>query len=188
MLTILFRLFTAFLRVGAAAFGGGYAVLPLIRETCLAHGWLTPEQFADVAAWAEFTPGPVTLNAASCAGFTAAGIPGALAATVGCVLPSLPIVALLVFVRRKYREHPLFSGVLGGLRSAVCALIFSAFAAQLLSAGFGGASLPEVLTGHASADPAGLLLFGGAFALCRAKTVPPAALILFCGLCGALMA
>ena len=72
MLNTLISLFTSFILVGASAFGGGYAVLPMLRNTALSHGWLTAEQFADVCAFAEITPGPVALNAASYAGFTAA--------------------------------------------------------------------------------------------------------------------
>lgn len=187
MIAQLFELFSSFLLVGAAAFGGGYSVLPLIRETAVGHGWLSPEQFADVAAVAEITPGPVTLNAASYAGFSAAGLPGAVAATVGCVLPSVPAVALLVLLWRRYREHPLFSGVFGGLRPAVCALIFSAFFTLFLSSVFWGASVPEVLTGRASVNAAGMVLFLGAAALARSKSLPPAAVILLSGVCGALM-
>ncbi len=188
MIGTLVGLFLAFLRVGAAAFGGGYGVLPVIRDTTVSHGWLTTGQFADVVAFAEITPGPITLNAASYAGFAAAGIPGAVAATVGCVLPSLPAVALLVLLYRRYREHPLFSGVLGGIRPAVCALVFSAFLTLLLSSAFYGASLADVLTGRASVSAAGLLIFLGAFAVCRTKAVPPSVLILCCGLAGALLA
>ena len=188
MLSVLIELFTSFFLIGASAFGGGYAVLPMLRESALSHGWLTAERFADVVAFAEITPGPVALNAASFAGYTAAGIPGAVAATVGCVLPSLPAAVLLVFLWRRFREHPLYAGFFGGLRPAVCALIFSAFLTLFLSAAFGGASLPDLLSGRASVDVAGLLLFAGAFAVARAKTVPPAALILFCGICGALLA
>ena len=187
MFTGLVRLFTAFLRVGALAFGGGYSVLPLIREAAVTNGWLSQEQFADVVAFAEITPGPVTLNAASYAGFSAAGLPGAVAATLGCVLPSVPAVALLVFLYGKYCSHPLFEGILGGLRPAVCALVFSAFLALFLSSVFSGGSLADVLAGRASFNTAGFLIFAGAFALARAKTVPPAVLILFCGLCGALL-
>ncbi len=188
MLNTLIALFTSFLTVGASAFGGGYAVLPMLRDTALSHGWLTAEQFADVCAFAEITPGPVALNAASYAGFTAAGVPGAIAATLGCVLPSLPAAALLVLLWKRFREHPVYVGFFGGLRPAVCALIFSAALTLFLSAAFGGASLPALLTGRASVDAAGLLIFAGAFAAARMKTLPPAALILFCGVCGALMA
>ena len=188
MLMTLAQLFASFFLVGLSAFGGGYAVLPMIRETVLTRGWLTAEQFADVTALAEITPGPVTLNAASYAGFTAAGIPGAVAATVGCVLPSLPAAALLVFLWKRFREHPVYAGIFGGLRPAVCALIFSAFLTLLLSSAFGGASLPDLLAGRAPVDASGLLLFCGAFALARMKAVPPAALILLCGVCGMLLA
>lgn len=185
---VLLQLFAAFCRVGALAFGGGYSVLPMIRETVLARGWLTAGQFADVAAFAELTPGPVTLNAASYAGFMTAGLPGAVAATVGCVLPSLPAVALLVLLRKKIREHPVYGGFFGGLRPAVCAMIFAAAFTLLLSSVFCGASVGELFSGNASVDAAAFLIFAGAFVLARAKSVPPAALILFCGFCGAVMA
>ena len=185
---VLFELFAAFCRIGALAFGGGYSVLPMIRETVLSHGWLTAGQFADVAAFSEVTPGPVTLNAASYAGFMTAGLPGAVAATVGCVLPSLPAVALLILLRKRFREHPAYEGFFGLLRPAVCAMIFSAACTLLFSSVFFGASAADLLTGKAAVNAAALLIFSGAFVLARTKAVPPAALILFCGLCGAVMA
>ena len=119
---ILSELFLSFLQIGLFSVGGGYAAIPLIQyQTVELHGWLTETQFMDLAAIAEMTPGPVAINGATFVGLKIAGVPGALAATLGCIFPSLIIVSLLAFVYRKYRELPVLRNVLSSLRPAVVA-------------------------------------------------------------------
>ncbi|MBP3721220.1 MAG: chromate transporter, partial [Clostridia bacterium] len=86
---IYLQLFLAFLQIGALSFGGGYAAMPLIQaQTVTEHAWITFTDFADLVTIAEMTPGPIAVNAATFVGNRVAGIPGALAATAGVVLPS----------------------------------------------------------------------------------------------------
>ena len=130
---ILFELFLSFLQIGLFSIGGGYAAIPLIQsQTVELHTWLTETEFMDLATIAEMTPGPIAVNGATFVGLKIAGIPGALVATFGCILPSLVIVSLLAWVYRRYRELPLLQGVLASLRPAVVALIFSAGLNMLL--------------------------------------------------------
>ena len=76
----------AFLQVGAFSIGGGYAAMPLIKSLSVdTHAWLTAAEFADLVTIAEMTPGPIALNAATFVGMRMAGLPGAIAATLGCV-------------------------------------------------------------------------------------------------------
>ena len=97
---IYLQLFLSFLQIGALSFGGGYAAMPLIQQQVTEnHSWLTLTQFADIMAIAEMTPGPIAINSATFVGIRVAGIPGALVATFGCVLPSCVIVTLLAWVR-----------------------------------------------------------------------------------------
>ncbi len=136
---MLLELFLSFLQIGLFSVGGGYAAIPLIRsQTVELHPWLTAEEFMDLATIAEMTPGPIAINGATFVGLKIAGLPGAVAATLGCILPSLVLVSLLAFVYRKYRNLPLLQGVLSSLRPAVVALIFSAGLTMLLQAAFGG--------------------------------------------------
>ena len=80
------QLFLSFLQIGALSFGGGYAAMPLIEaQIVTTHGWLTMTEFANLVTIAEMTPGPIAVNAATFVGTKIAGVPGALAATAGCM-------------------------------------------------------------------------------------------------------
>ena len=84
---IYLELFWSFFQVGLFSIGGGYAAMPLIQDQVVdIHPWLTMTGFADIMAIAEMTPGPIALNAATFVGIQVAGLPGALIATIGCIL------------------------------------------------------------------------------------------------------
>ena len=117
---IYFQLFLSFLQIGAFSFGGGYAAMPLIQNQVVTlHGWLNPAEFTDLVTISQMTPGPIAINAATFVGTRIAGTPGALAATIGCVLPSCILVTLLAKIYLKYRNLSLIQGVLKSLRPAV---------------------------------------------------------------------
>jgi len=173
----LLLLFLEFCKIGALSFGGGYAVLPLIEEAAITrHGWLSYEMLADLITIAEITPGPIAVNAASFTGYMTAGIAGASAATLGCILPSCVIMSVLAVLYRKYRTSPVFDMILSSVRPAVCALIFSAFLTIALLTFFGIHSLYEI--GGTSVNITTLLLFAGSLALCLTRKIPPIAVIL----------
>ncbi len=145
---IYLELLWSFVQIGLFSIGGGYAAMPLIQHQVVdAHPWLTMSQFADVMAIAEMTPGPIAINAATFVGIQVAGIPGAIVATLGCVLPSCVIVMALGYVYYKYRGLKLVQGVLGGLRPAVVALIASAGLSLIVLSFYGQRTLPEDLGG-----------------------------------------
>ena len=176
-MTALLELFFSFLQIGLFSIGGGYAAIPLIQSQAVEiHGWLTAEQFLDLATIAEMTPGPIGINAATFVGTRVAGPAGAAAATLGFVLPSLVLVSLLSWIYRKYRSLPMLQGVLAALRPAVVALIAAAGLRMFLQIGFGG----RLDTG--SADWPAIALFAAAlFGLRKCKMSP----ILTIALCGA---
>lgn len=121
------ELFWSFFQIGLFSIGGGNASLPLIQAQIVEmHGWLSMTEFADVVAIAEITPGPIGVNSATFVGTKIAGLPGAIVATLGCILPSCIIVLTLAYFYKKLKDHPLMQGVLGGLRPAVVSLITSA--------------------------------------------------------------
>ena len=102
---IYLKLFLSFLKVGMFSIGGGYAAMPLIQsEVVTGYGWLTMSEFTDLITIAEMTPGPIAVNSATFVGIRIAGIPGAAAATFGCIFPSCIIVSLLAFVYYKYKN------------------------------------------------------------------------------------
>ena len=83
------QLFLAFLQIGAFSFGGGYAAMPLIKAQVIdRYAWLTMADFTDLVTIAEMTPGPIAVNSATFVGNQVAGIPGAIVATFGVILPS----------------------------------------------------------------------------------------------------
>lgn len=140
---IYLQLFLSFLQIGAFSFGGGYAAMPLIQNQVVAlHGWLNLAEFTDLVTISQMTPGPIAVNAATFVGTRIAGTPGAVAATVGCVLPSCILVTLLARIYLKYRNLSMIQGVLKSLRPAVVAMIGAAGVSILVTAfwGLGGFS------------------------------------------------
>ena len=124
---ILLQLFWSFFQIGLFSIGGGMAAMPLIQNQVVElHSWLTLTEFTDLITIAEMTPGPIAINSSTFVGIRIAGIPGALVATFGCILPSCVIVSVLAWVYFKYKDLTVIQGVLAGLRPAVVALIASA--------------------------------------------------------------
>ena len=95
---ICLTLFWNFLMIGTLSFGGGYGMISLVREVVLGHGWLTESEFLSFIAVSESTPGPLAVNMATFIGSSQAGLPGALVATLGVVLPSFVIILLVAAV------------------------------------------------------------------------------------------
>lgn len=124
---LLFKLFMAFFKIGAFTIGGGYAMLPLIQtEVVEKNQWLTPDEFMDILAIAEATPGPVAVNTSTYVGYKKAGLKGGLICTLGCILPSFIIILLVVKYFWGYRDNPNVAKVFLGIRPAVAALVGSA--------------------------------------------------------------
>lgn len=124
---IILQLFWSFLQIGMFSIGGGMAAMPLIQNQVVSlHNWLTLTEFTDLITIAEMTPGPIAINSATFVGMKVAGIPGAIIATFGNILPSCLIVSLLAWIYFKYKELTIVKGILSGLRPAVVALIASA--------------------------------------------------------------
>ena len=139
---IYFQLFLSFFQIGLFSFGGGYAAMPLIQgQVVQGHGWLSMSEFTDLITISQMTPGPIAVNSATFVGIKIAGIPGALAATFGCILPSCILVTLLAKLYLKYREMAMLQGILHSLRPAVVAMIASAGVSILVSAFWNGADV-----------------------------------------------
>ena len=135
---IYLQLFLSFLQIGLFSFGGGYAAMPLIQEQVTEiHPWLSMSEFTDLITISQMTPGPIAVNGATFIGIKMAGIPGALVATFGCILPSCVIVMVIAKLYLKYRNMSTLQGVLNTLRPAVVAMIASAGVSILISAFWG---------------------------------------------------
>ena len=124
---IYLELLWSFFQIGLFSIGGGYAAMPLIQHQAIdIHNWLTMQSFADIMTISQMTPGPIAINCATFVGIQVAGIPGALVATFGCVLPSSIIVTLLAFIYYRFKGIDAVQSVLKGLRPAVVAMIATA--------------------------------------------------------------
>lgn len=123
----LLLLFYEFFKAGLFAVGGGLATLPFILKMMDKYpSWFGTLQLADIVAIAESTPGPVGVNAATYAGYSAAGISGALIASLAVVLPSFIIISLIADLLQKYRSNKLVDDAFSGLRPMVAGLIAAA--------------------------------------------------------------
>ena len=174
---MLLDLFLCFMQVGLFSIGGGYASMPMIQAKAVEHYlWLTMGEFTDLMTIAEMTPGPITVNSATFVGIRMAGIPGALLATMGCILPSLIIVSLLSWLYEKYRSMDAMQAVLACLRPAVVALIASAALTILRVVVFAG--------GVVSAEAVQMLyvaLFAAALVVLRVRHSNPILVMVCCG-------
>ena len=124
---IYLQLFWAYLKIGIFGFGGGYAMLSMIEFEVVDHyGWMSIEEFSDMVALSQMTPGPVSINIATFIGYTVGGFWGSMVATAAIVMPSL---LLLVFVLRflfKNKENYIVKTTLSSMKPVIAGLIFVA--------------------------------------------------------------
>lgn len=170
MMELLLQVCFAFLKVGAFAFGGGYAVLAFLqREIVEANGWIDPAAFVDIIAIAEMTPGPIAVNASTFVGYNLFGIGGGVLCSL-CTIAVPFVLALIVAVYfSKFKDDPKLKNALSGIRPVVIGLI----AAACLSVGKA-----------AFADVTGILFFGAALLLVWKGKVNPILTLLICGALG----
>jgi len=178
---MLLKLFLAFLQVGLFTFGGGYAMLPLVRQQVVQGGWMSTDEFTNLLAISQMTPGPIAINTATFVGLKTAGIPGALVATFSFILPSVIIVSLLAYFYRKYSDLPVIRNTLSGVRPAATGLILSAGISILGTAIFGAEIHEAVL---ADIDVFALILACAGFFWLRFFKPPILLVIAVCGAAG----
>lgn len=124
MPTSLLKLFATFFRIGLFTFGGGYAMIPLIEHDVVEkNGWLRKDEFLDLLAVAQSAPGVFAVNMAVFVGYKLRGKRGALAASFGCVLPSVVIILLIALFFRRFRHIEVVNNIFMGIRPVVVALI-----------------------------------------------------------------
>ena len=182
---IYLQLFLSFVQIGLFSIGGGYAAMPLIQHQVVdIHPWLTMMQFADIMTIAEMTPGPIAINSATFVGIRVAGIPGAIIATVGCVLPSCVIVMLLAFLYYRFRGLSVVQGVLAGLRPAVVAMIASAGLSLLILSLYGERSLPA---NPGMPNLISLGIFAAALLILRIRKTSPILVMIGAGIAGTVL-
>ena len=122
---IYLSLFLTFFEIGLFTFGGGYAMISLIREKAIALGWLGEEELINMIAVSESTPGPIAVNMATFVGSKQGGILGSAVATLGVVLPSFIIILLISALIKNFLKYKGIQAFLGGVRPCVVALILA---------------------------------------------------------------
>ena len=183
---IYLQLFLTFLKIGAVSFGGGYGMISLMREECLAAGWLTDDEILNFIAVSESTPGPFAVNMATFVGSSQAGVLGALLATFGMVLPSFVIILLIAAVLKRLLKYKGVQAVLGAVRPAVVGMILATAVIMFLSILFG---IKDVNSGF-TFDWRSLVIFlvvaviGVGYSLWKKKTFSPILLIILSGVMG----
>lgn len=163
---IYLRLFWEFFKTGLFAVGGGMATLPFLQAIGQATGWYTYTDLMNMLAVSESTPGPIGINMATYVGFTAAGVPGAVVATLGEVTPSIIVILIVAAVLNSFRNNKYVDRAFYGLRPASTGLIGAACAAVVLevltgaqlAAQDGGLVKTLTLTGERLFNVPGLLL------------------------------
>ncbi len=124
---MIWTLFKTFFKIGLFTFGGGYAMIANVRETVVEKfGWLSEDEFVEIIAVAESTPGPIAINMATYIGFKKKGVLGSAAATLGVVLPSLIIIYLISLVLDAFMANKYVAYAFMGIKCAVAFLITKA--------------------------------------------------------------
>lgn len=135
---IYIKLFLIFFNIGLFTFGGGYAMIPLIKQEVLNNGWLSTEELIDFIAISESTPGPLAVNMSTFVGMKTAGFLGAACATLGVILPSFIVILLVARIYESFMKCNVVKGAMIGLKGVVVGLIGSAIITTVISV-FGNA-------------------------------------------------
>lgn len=188
------QLFWTYTKIGLFGFGGGYAMLSLVQdEVVVKHGWITEQQFTDIVALSQVTPGPIGINSATYIGYTATGsILGAIVATLAVSLPSFILVMLISIAFSRFRQNRWVEAAFVGIRPASVGLIASA--ALLLSIHAEGVwqwinhgNREAIVVRDNFPDLRSLLLFAVTFVAALRRWVHPILLILLAGGAGWLL-
>ncbi len=133
----LWSLFWSFLKIGLFTFGGGYAMIPLIRREVVDNrGWVAGDEFLGLLTLAQSAPGPISLNSAVFVGYRARGYRGALSAIAGIVLPSFVIILVIAIFFREFKDNPTVAAAFRGMRPAVVALMLAPILSLARGLGF----------------------------------------------------
>ncbi len=174
---ILLKLFLVFFEIGAVSFGGGYAMIPLMQEKFV-DTYIEYEEFLNMIAIAESTPGPIAVNMATYIGSTQAGILGSLCATLGVILPSFIMILVISAVLKSFLQYSGVKAFLNGVRPCVVGLIISAAVTMLLNTLLGFEGLKNGLSVDLTGIVIFILLFTISFVLKKLKSKMPSPILM----------
>lgn len=159
------RLFWSFFKIGCFTFGGGYAMIPLIQKEIIEkRKWISGEEFMELLALAQTSPGPIAINTSVFVGYKLRGVPGSIAAVLGSTIPSFSIILVIAMYFADFSEYPIVERAFRGMRPAVVALI--AAPVYNMAKGMGWmkitlAAAVAVVVGFMGVSPIWFLLAGG---------------------------
>jgi len=166
----LLKLFLAFCRIGGFTFGGGMAMLPMLRKEIVEkYRWATDEELLDYYAIGQCTPGIIAVNTATFIGYKRKGVIGAIVATAGVVFPSIVIITLIAAFFTRFQELAVVQQAFRGIRAVVTALIFN----TIIN-----------LYSKSVKDWLGIFIFCGAFLLVAFMDVSPVIVVIICCIIG----
>lgn len=167
------QLFFSTLKISACTFGGGFVIIPLLRKRFVEElGWIEEQEMLDLAAIAQSSPGAIAVNAAILVGYHVAGVPGALLAVLGSVLPPLVIISVISLFYQAFRDNAVVSMAMAGMLCGVAAVLLDVVI-----------RMGKPLFKQRRLLPIAMLL--GAFVATRYFSVNILIIILVCGLIGA---
>lgn len=167
---MLLKLFITFFKIGLFSFGGGYAMLPLIKQEVVdINQWMTTQSFGNIIGISQVTPGPLAINTATYVGYKTAGVVGSAAATLGVTLPSVVIIYVIASLLNKHGNNKYADGILKYIR--LCAVGLIAAAALMLK-------------DDVTANVQSMLIFAAAFILNFKFKVDPIILAVLSGVAG----
>ena len=180
---IYLQLFYTFFKIGLFGFGGGYAMLSMIQgEVVTRYDWVSTQEFTDIVAISQSTPGPIGINAATYVGFTATGsVWGSVIATFAVVLPSFILMLTISKFFLKYQKHPAVEAVFSGPRPAVVGLLASAALVLMNTENFGSP------TGDTYTFVISIIIFLVAFIGTKKYNANPILMIIACGIAGLIL-
>ena len=177
MTVSLFDIFISFIKIGALAFGGAYAAIPIVEsEVVMIRGWMTYQEFTNLLTLDELTPGPILINSATFVGMKLGGVWGAIVATLGCIVPAVTISLILVLIYRKYKNLSIMQSIMNTLKCMAIALIASSFIKMFRTALF-----TDGVIAFSSIQWISIPLMVISFIILRRKKVNPILIMLACG-------
>lgn len=144
---MLWEMFITFFKIGAFTFGGGFAMIPIIKKEVVdKKNWIKDEDFIDIISIAQSSPGPIAVNSSIYVGYKIKGFPGAVCSGLGTVVPSFIIVLIIARFFSAFSGNIIIEKIFMGIRPAVVALIVSAIYGLVKSANFNSIQLFLAIT------------------------------------------
>lgn len=174
----LFNIFLSFIKIGALAFGGAYAAIPLVEKEVVTNlHWMTYDEFSNLLAIDEATPGPIIVNAASFIGMKVGGVFGAIVATLGSIIPAFMLATVLIIIYNKYHKLSWLQSIIISLKCMAIALILSTFISIAINTVFINSNIS-----YKNINIVGLIMIVISFFLINKKKISPILVMLGCGL------